>query len=98
MIRPWMLALVVACGLTAALPLTASAQDYYRRYPVPGNGGIVPPPIGSPRYHDHHYHVRYRPDCHSRWQTYATYDSHRQAHRIANWLEARGYETDIVHH
>ena len=68
---------------------TASAQ-YPAPYPVP-----VPVPVG---HHHHHYHVTFRTCSHEPWRTYATFESHAQAHRVAHHLEHRGFEARVVHH
>jgi hypothetical protein len=68
-------------------------------YPVGSVPGRFPAPgYVRPHTHGHHYHVLYRVCDHDPWQTYGTYTSHRAAHDIEDYLQARGYEARIRHH
>ncbi|MBL8792340.1 MAG: hypothetical protein JNM56_00395 [Planctomycetia bacterium] len=75
-----------------------------------GNPGYFPagpygPPVVYPSrsfyppvIHDRHYHVYYR-TCHTDpWRLYGTYESHHRAHRIEDYLEARGFNARVAHH
>ncbi len=42
------------------------------------------------------YAVHYRPAPTAGWRVYGTYSSHARAAAAARYLEARGYETDVV--
>jgi hypothetical protein len=90
-------------GNGTAVGIRIGGPSYYP--PVGYPSGPYASPYGYPSrsyyppvVHDRHYHVYYR-TCHSEpWRLYGTYDSHHRAHRIEDYLEARGYNARIAHH
>ena len=91
-----------ACVLTLSATSVASAQ-YPRPLPRPFPQPTpfpqrFPRPVPLPPPVEHHYHVMYRTCSHGPWRCFGTYDCDRQAHRVEELLERRGYQARVEHH